>query len=286
MNVFSIYTKQIRKNWLIWFLPILVLAGLSLLMVALWPSFEEYVAGFGDLLEQPFYKALLPEGADLTSVEGFLAMEIFTVSDIFFMALILLFGIQIVNREVDSGTLDFMLSFPVPRWRFILEKIFAFITVTFSFPVFSAGITIVGATILGVELHPHGGEAFFLALVGKWLLYITMTCVVILISVIFMDTGKTLAFGGLFVGGSYLLKTVGGLVTASDPDLATLLREASFYHYLDGGRIMNKVIQTGGLTSNLMQEFLGMAIIAAALIALTIIIFDNPFFQKREFTYV
>ncbi|MFX0182125.1 MAG: ABC transporter permease subunit [Candidatus Hodarchaeota archaeon] len=282
----SIYTKQIRKNWLIWFLPILVLAGFSLLMVALWPSFEDYMAGFGDLLEQPFYKALLPEGADFTSVEGFLAMEIFTIADIFFMAVILLFGIQIVNREVDSGTLDFMLSFPVPRWRFILEKVFAFITVTFSFPVFSAGIAIVGAEILGVELQPHGGEAFFLALVGKWLLYFTMTCVVILISVIFMDTGKTLAFGGLFVGGSYLLKTIGGLVTASDPDLADLLQGASFYHYLDGGRIMNKVIETGGLTSNLFQEFLGMAIIAAILIALTIIIFDNPFSQKREFTYV
>ena len=84
----SIYTKQIRKNWLIWFLPILVMTGFSLLMVALWPSFEEYVAGFGDLLDQPFYKALLPEGADLTSVEGFLAMEIFTVADIFVMALI------------------------------------------------------------------------------------------------------------------------------------------------------------------------------------------------------
>ncbi|UCG89952.1 MAG: ABC transporter permease subunit [Candidatus Heimdallarchaeota archaeon] len=286
MNVLSIYTKQIRKNWLIWFLPILVLTGMSFLMVAIWPSFEEYMAGFGDLLEQPFYKALLPEGADFTSVEGFIAMEIFTMADIFFMALILLFGIQLVNREVDSGTMDFVLSFPVPRWRFILEKVFAYITVTFSFPVFSAGIAIVGAEILGVELKPHGGEAYFLALVGKWLLYFTMTCVVILISVIFMDTGKTLAFGGLFVGGSYLLKTIGGLVTAADPDLATLLREASFYHYLDGGRIMNKVIETGGLTSNLVQEFLGMAIIAAVLIALTIIIFDNPLFQKREFTYV
>ena len=87
----SIYTKQMRKNWLIWFLPILILAGMSLLMVAIWPSFEGYMAEFGDLLEQPFYKALLPEGADFTSVEGFLAMEIFTLSDIFFMALILLF---------------------------------------------------------------------------------------------------------------------------------------------------------------------------------------------------
>ncbi|MFX1518011.1 MAG: hypothetical protein ACFFC6_17045 [Promethearchaeota archaeon] len=47
---------------------------------------------------------------------------------------------------------------------------------------------------------------------------------------------------------------------------------------------MTKVIKTGGLTSNLMYEFLGMGIIAVALIALTIIIFDNPFFQKREFT--
>ena len=253
-------------------------------MVALWPSFEEYVAGFATLLEQPFYKALLPEGADLTTVEGFLAMEIFTMADIFFMALIILFGIQIVNREVDNGTLDFILSFPVPRWRFILEKIFAYVTITLSFPILSTGLAILGAEIFEVELQPYGAESIFFALIGKWLMYFTMTCVVILISVITMDTGKTLSFGGLFVGGSYLLKTVGGLVAASDPDLATILREASFYSYLDGGRIMNKVIEEGQLTSQLLEEFFGMALIAIVLIALTILIFDNPFFQKREFT--
>ncbi len=264
-------------------LPILVLAAFSLLMVILWPSFKDYMADFGDLLNQPFYQALLPEGADFSSVEGFLAMEIFTMADIFFMALILLFGIQIVNREVDSGSLDFMLSFPVPRWQFILEKVFAFITVTISFPVFSTGITIIGAALVGVELQPRGAEAFFLALVGKWFLYFTMTCVVILISVITMDTGKTLSFGGLFVGGSYLLKTVGGLVKASDPVLSDYLRGASFYSYLDGGKIMNEVIETGGLTSSLIFEFLGMAIIAITLIVLTVLIFDNPIRQKREF---
>ena len=281
----TIYFKQIRKNWLIWILPIIVLAGFSMLMIVLWPSFEEYMADFATLLEQPFYKALLPEGADFSSVEGFLAMEIFTMADIFFMALIILFGIQIVNREVDSGTLDFMLSFPVPRWRFILEKVSAFMTVTLLFPVLTTGMTVIASIIFNVDLQTHGVEGIFFALLGKWLMYFTMTCVVILISVITMDTGKTLAFGGLFVGGSYLLKTIGGLITASDPELAQSLREVSFYSYLDGGKIMNKVIEVGELTSELIEEFVGMALIAVALIALTIVIFDNPFIQKREFTH-
>ena len=79
-------------------------------------------------------------------------------------------------------------------------------------------------------------------------MYFALTCVVILISVIFMDSGRTLAVGGLFVGGSYLLKAIGGLVAASDPDLSQSLREASFYSYLDGGKILNKVIEVGGLT--------------------------------------
>ena len=113
----TIYFKQIRKNWFAWSLISIIMAAFSLLMVLIWPSFEPYVEMLQGILELPIYGAILGEGMPMTSLEGLLSMELFIMSDIFFMGLILLFGIQCIPREVDSGSLDFMLSFPVPRWR-------------------------------------------------------------------------------------------------------------------------------------------------------------------------
>ncbi len=281
--MFTIYTKQIHKNWLPWSLISFVMAAFSFLMVAIWPSFEPYVEALQEMMELPLYQAILGEGAGLSSLEELLSIELFIMSDMFFMGLILLFGIQIIPREVDSGSLDFMLSFPVPRWRFLLEKLFAFITVTISFPILTTAGAILGAVVIpGIEFQPHGLQAFFLGLFSRWILYITLTCIVILISIIFMDTGKTLGIGGLLLGGSFILDTLGGLVRMADPAIADQIQGISLYHYLDGSAIMDKVV-TDGLGAFPLGEMILILIIGVGALLVSLVLFDNPFSQKREF---
>ncbi len=279
----NIYTKQIRKNWFAWSLISIIMAAFSLLMVAIWPSFEPYVETLQTMLEMDFYAALLGEGMSLTSVEGLLSMELFIMADIFFMGLILLFGIQCIPREVDSGSLDFVLSFPVPRWRFLVEKLAAFITVTLSFPILTTAGAILGVIVIpGIEFQSYGLEAFFLALFSRWVLYITLTCLVILISIIFMDTSKTLTFGGLLLGGSWILDTLGGLVKLADATMGDQIQRISLYFYLEGPTIMGKVIDKG-LSGFPLGELVLMLAIGVVAIFLSLVIFDNPIRQKREF---
>jgi ABC-type transport system involved in multi-copper enzyme maturation permease subunit len=278
----NIYTKQLRKNWFSWSLVSFVMTAFSLFMVLIWPSFEPYVEALQEMLELPFYQAILGEGMSLTSLEGLLSMELFIMSDIFFMGLILVFGIQCIPREVDSGSLDFMLSFPVPRWRFLLEKLAAYITVTISYPILTAAGAVFGALVIGVEFQSNGLEAFILGLFGRWVLYVTLICIVILLSVIFMDTGKTLTFGGLLLGGSWLLDTLGGLVLMADETMGELIQGMSLYFYLDGPAIMDKVI-TEGLSGFPLGEFVLILSIGIVSLLLSLLIFDNPFRQKREF---
>jgi ABC-type transport system involved in multi-copper enzyme maturation permease subunit len=281
--MFTIYRKQIQKNWFSWTLVSLVMAAFSLMMAAIWPSFEPYVAMIEEMLQLPIYVALLGEAMSLTSVEGLLSMELFIMADIFFMGLILVFGIQCIPREVDSRSLDFILSFPVPRWRFLLEKLAAFITVTFSFPVLTVAGAVLGAAVIpGIEFQTNGLESFFLALFSRWVLYITLTCIVILISIVFMDTGKTLIFGGLLVGGSWLLDTLGGIVIMADAALGEQIQKMSLYYYLDGPMIMKNIIDDGLSGFPLAELVLILAIGIGALLV-SLMIFDNPFRQKREF---
>jgi ABC-type transport system involved in multi-copper enzyme maturation permease subunit len=253
-------------------------------MVLIWPSFEPYVDMLEEMLQLPLYQGLLGEGGlPLTSVEGLLSMEMFLLADIFFMAIILLFSVQCIPREVDSGSLDFMLSFPVPRWRFLLEKLTAYITVTLSFPILTTAGAIFGVVLIPeIEFQLRGLEAFFLALVSRWILYLTLTCLVILISVIFMETGKTLTLGGLLLGGSFLLDTLGGLLRIADEVMGKGVQETSLYYYLDGPEIMAKIINEGYDAFPFAELFLILAIGIGA-IFLALLLFDNPFRQKQEF---
>jgi ABC-type transport system involved in multi-copper enzyme maturation permease subunit len=275
--------KQLRKNWFSWSAISILTGAFSLLMVAVWPSFEPYVEMLQEMMELPLYQAILGEGAGLDSIEALLGIELYILSDIFFMGLILLFGIQCIPREVDNGSLDFMLSFPVPRWRFLLEKLFAFITVTISYPILTTAGAVLGSIIIpGIEFNPRGLEAFFLGLFGRWILYLTLTCLIILISVIFMDTGKTLGFGGLLLGGSFLLDTLAGIIRMADSAMADQIQSISLYYYLDGNMIMDKVISEGYDAFPFGQLILILAIGVVAIL-LSLLIFDNPFRQKREF---
>ena len=198
------------------------------------------------------------------------------------MGLILLFGIQCITREVDSGSLDFLLSFPVPRLRFLLEKFFAFITFSLSFPILTTAGAILGVfAIPGIEFQSYGLEAFFLALFSRWVLYITLTCLVILISIIFMDTGKTLTFGGLLLGGSWILDTLGGLVKLADVGMGDQIQGMSLYFYLDGPAIMGKVIKEG-FSGFPLGEFVLILAISLGAILVSLVIFDNPFARNEN----
>ncbi|MHA2244010.1 MAG: ABC transporter permease subunit [Candidatus Hodarchaeales archaeon] len=281
--MFTIYIKQLQKNWLPWSLISVIMAAFSLLMVLIWPSFEPYVETLEEMLKLDIYQAILGESMTLTSIEGLLSMELFIMADIFFMGLILLFGVQCIPREVDSGSLDFILSFPVPRWRFLLEKLVAFITVTFSFPILTTVGAIVGVFLIPeAEFQTNGLEAFFLALFCRWILYITLTCLVILLSIILMDTGKTLGFGGLLLGGSFLIDTFGGLLSTADPEMAEAIQGTSLYYYLDGPGIMGNIIAEGGSGFPLVELLFILAIGVVAILA-SLVLFDNPIRQKREF---
>jgi ABC-type transport system involved in multi-copper enzyme maturation permease subunit len=279
----TIYIKQLQKNWLPWSIVSVVMAVFSLLMVVIWPSFEPYAEMLNEMLEMPLYQAILGETLALTSVEALLSMELFIMADIFFMGLILLFGVQCISREVDSGSLDFILSFPVPRWRFLLEKLAAFITITFSFPILTTAGAIVGVIFIPeAQFQTNGLEAFFLALCARWILYITLTCLVILISIILMETGKTLGFGGLLLGGSFLIDTFGGLLGTADPEMAEAIQSGSLYYYLDGPSILNTVINEG-LSGFPLGELLLILTIGVVALFASLVLFDNPFRQKREF---
>lgn len=242
----TIYKKQLQKTWLFWILPVILLVGMALLVVFIWPDYAPILEQFDIIFaDNPLFASLLGESS-MSSFEGFVGIELFIVSDFVFMVIILLVGAMAIAREADSGTLDVILSYPVPRWKFLLEKLFAIITLSLSYPIFIWGSVAMGVIILN-GMDPNldlefNNLAFFLALLGKWIVYMVFTCITILCSVIFMDTTKTLGSGGLIVGGSWIFERFGGLIRMANEEIADIIQGVSLFHYLDAATVMNAII--------------------------------------------
>ena len=249
---------------------------MSLLMVWIWPEFEPLVQDIQELLEHPLYEAILGEASvelGITSFEGLISLELFILSDFIFIALIVQFGAMSIAGEANSGTLDLIMSYPIPRWRFLLEKLLAAITLMLAYPLFMWGVTTAGASALNIEFN---NQAFLMALLAKWTLYTTLTCIAILCSVIFMDSTKTLGSAGLILGGSFMLERLGGLIRPASETIADLLQGISLFHYLDGVAVMNAVMNDEVFPLNELGLVVTIGIVA--LVAALVL------FRKREFT--
>ena len=93
-----------------------------------------------------------------------------------------------------------------------------------------------------------------------------------------METTKTLSSAGLIVGGSWIFERFGGLIRAASEETADILQGVSLFHYLDGGAVLNKLINNGDFPVDelILILTIGIAVLLAALFL----------FQKREFTYI
>jgi ABC-2 type transport system permease protein len=248
---------------------------MALLVVGIWPDYEPILTQIEDVFaENPLFASFLGESS-IGSFEGFVSVEMFIVADFIFMGLIVLAGTMAIAREADSGTLDVFLSYPVPRWRFLLEKLLAIITLSVTFPILVWGVIHVGAIFLKVDFE---SEAFFIAIFGKWVVYMVFTSITLLCSVIFMETTKTLGSAGLIIGGSWVLERIGGLIRTASEETADIMQGISLFHYLDGPTVMNALMANEAYPFD--ELLLVLAIGIGALLAALFL------FQKREFTYI
>ncbi|UCG02283.1 MAG: ABC transporter permease subunit [Candidatus Heimdallarchaeota archaeon] len=285
----TIYKKQLQKTWLFWIIPVALLVAMALLVVGIWPDYEPVMKEFETIFaENPLFSSLLGESS-MGSFEGFISVEMFIVADFIFMGLIVLVGTMVIAWEADSGTLDVILSYPIPRWKFLSQKLLAIITLSFSFPVLVWGAIAVAAAVMNIEFKQ---DAFLIAILGKWIVYMAFTCITILCSVIFMDTTKTLGSAGLIVGGSWIFERFGGLIRTANEQIADILQGVSLFHYIDGQAVMNTLMDNEASLIipindlNLVFIYPVHELALVLIIGIAALLAALFLFQKREFTYI
>jgi ABC-type transport system involved in multi-copper enzyme maturation permease subunit len=179
-----------------------------------------------------------------------------------------------------------MLSYPIPRWRYLAEKFGVYLTYSLLFPI-SLVTLMLGSTVLMNTLFPDGYSftnpvtqeiQVYLYEVdtnlivnyaaGIFMLLFALGAISLLCASIFLESNRSLSVAGLLVAGQYFLDSMGGLL---DPSGELGIQLFSLFHYFNIGTI----IDTGMLPLFDVIIVVGVGIVA--------LLSSLVIFHKREF---
>ena len=128
-------------------------------LVALYPSISSIIAirDIFDKLPEAMRALFAPGGVDLTTPEGFIATEFFSiVGPLLFFGYTIGIGGSATAAEEERGTIDMLAALPIPRWRIPFEKFLALVVGTAILAVALWGGIVVGARIVNVDVSARG----------------------------------------------------------------------------------------------------------------------------------
>ncbi|NWG17934.1 MAG: ABC transporter permease subunit [Chloroflexi bacterium] len=259
-----VFVETLRRTWrqtLFWGLGLGALAALVVLMLPLFDAID-----FAGILESmpPIMLQAIGIGDDMefaVSPEGLIALGFFGKMALIFMVYPVVMGMRVTSNEEDDGTLDILLSQPIPRWRVMLEKFAAYLLTIFVLSLLILGGLWLGAGAVNIPLDPgRMAEASF-NLLPTLTLVMVFT---IFLGALFSRRQWVLALTTIFVVASFMLDSVGGLAKGS---AAETLRLISFFNYYNPSGVMQYGLTWGNTV--------GMLAVSAALLAAALWLFQR-----------
>ncbi len=152
-NIFLKTVRDQRRSMLFWSAGLLMLA---LFLVLFYPTIEDSQQVLQQYINQ-FPKELMAAFAgDISNFgtpAGFLNTELFFfMVPVLFLVFTIGFGSRAVAGEEEKGTLDLLLSHPLPRRRLVLEKAGVLVTLALLLALVLWVGLIIGAAVVGMDI--------------------------------------------------------------------------------------------------------------------------------------
>ena len=148
----KIAIQTMKDNWKTTLILTLLFSGMAVMYAGMYPSFADMMAEMMDAgsLEQ---FAFIPGYQDMASYVGFLNIEMYQIFWVLILGIILGFiAASIIAKEVESKTIDVLMSNPVSRKQIVIEKYLGLIPMLLIIN-FTAMLVIMGVTIgIGEDL--------------------------------------------------------------------------------------------------------------------------------------
>ena len=261
----AIFIETLKRIWrqtLYWGIG---LASLGFYIVIVIPNIDT-LKQYQDLIGNKMPKAVMQafgisDMAVLATPEGFIAFGFLTYALILLMVYAVLAGMNITANEEDEGTMDILLTQPVPRWRVVAEKYAAYMLMS---------TVIVVLSYLGLILGRMSGTLEF-SMERMLLAGIPMTLAVWLViaftavaGTFFRRKSTAMMVVVSFIVVSYFLNFIGN---AASDTAASSVKVLSLFQYADA----QSVTQHGLTFSSLAI----LAVATAALFGLAVWLFER-----------
>jgi ABC-2 type transport system permease protein len=260
-NIFLKSLRDQRKSLLYWGIGLIAMAVIMAFVyptIKNMPSINQYLSELPESVKEMFGPGIIDYGTPT----GYFGTELFS----FMVPLLLLvfgigFGAKAIAGDEEKGTLGFLLTNPVPRWRVVVDKfgvlIISMILLGF---LFWAGlaICIMG---LGIDLSL---SKLAEATLGAVALALVFSALSFLVGCIKGNKGMTMGIASGLAVLTYLLNTLGGMVSG----LKDYRFLSPFYHYMEPNTLAN------GLSPAHILVLLGLVIVFFA--------FSIPAFIRRD----
>jgi beta-exotoxin I transport system permease protein len=187
---------------------------LSLITVAFFPSMEDQGQQLNELMESypPELRDLfgMGEGTDLSTIEGFLASQVFSFMAPLALAFFpILASAGAIAGAEERGTIDVLLGNPVSRWQLVVGNFVATAISTLGIVAILGLFTWVPAVLLDVDLSL---EKTAEATLNLWPLCVFFGGLAMLCSALFHRRVLAIAIPGFVLVATYFINALGDAV--------------------------------------------------------------------------
>jgi|TARA_B110000263_G_C15304680_1_gene509713 ABC-2 type transport system permease protein len=226
--IFSIYVISRWKNILIWSVSMFILA---LVFAGLYDSFKGEITDMIGNAPKLMEAMIGPISEDAVTPEIWLGIELYGLLFPILLAVIAVSaGASAIGTEEESGTIELILASPISRGRVVLEKSLG---IMIQLGIVSGFLWVGIAT--GSLLFPFDVSLtnVFSATAMGWIFGTTVAYITMSIQSLKGRKGLALGVGSGFVGLSYVMMVISGLLNGLNS-----LKYTSLFNYYDGRSVL------------------------------------------------
>ena len=150
---FQITIQTMKDYWKSTLILTLLFSGMAVMYAGMFPAFKDMMVEMGQSSAFDSF-AFMPGYEDMATYVGFLNIEMYQIFWILILGIIIGFvAASLIAKEVESKTIDVLMSNPVSRPQIVIEKFIGLIPMILIIN-FMAMFAIIGVTIvIGEELN-------------------------------------------------------------------------------------------------------------------------------------
>jgi ABC-2 type transport system permease protein len=233
---FRITIQTIKDTWKTTLIFTLLFSGMAAMYSGMYPQFKEFIADLGNNPDaMNLFLSLGNGNGDITSYVGFLNLEMYSIFFILILGIIIAFiAASIISKEIESKTIDLLMSNPVSRKQIVFERFIGLIPMVLIIN-FVSMIVIMGTTIAINESLDF--YYLFLTHLSSIPYFLAVIALSLLISTIFDEKMKSSIIMIAIIVGMFFLNFIGNMVNIKEISFVSLTHYFNSYTTLKFGQV-------------------------------------------------